>query len=49
MARLRERLRDLEATLRADLGQGRMVVGALRGGSRLRVQVVAYTEDHCPP
>jgi hypothetical protein len=34
---LRERLRDLEATLRADVPRGRLALGTLLDGKRLRI------------
>ncbi len=37
LPRLREKLRDLEATLRADVARGRLALGGLLGESRLRV------------
>jgi hypothetical protein len=37
MPRLREKLQDLEAMLRADLAAGRLTLGALFGSQRLRV------------
>jgi hypothetical protein len=37
MPRLREKLRDLEATLRADVAMGRLAIGGLLGDQRLRV------------
>jgi hypothetical protein len=35
--RLREKLRDISAALKADVGLGRMALGSLLGESRLRV------------
>ena len=37
MPRLREKLRDLEGTLRSDVAHGRLVLGSLFGEHRLRV------------
>jgi hypothetical protein len=37
MPRLREKLRDLEKTLKADIALGRLALGGLLGGERLRV------------
>ncbi len=37
MPRLREKLREIESTLRADVPRGRMALGALLGETRLRV------------
>ena len=37
MPRLREKLHDIEATLRGDLARGRLALGGLLGDRRLRV------------
>jgi hypothetical protein len=37
LPRVREKLRELEATLMADVAQGRLALGGLLGGQRLRV------------
>jgi hypothetical protein len=37
MPRLREKLREIEATLKADVARGRLALGGLLGNQRLRV------------